>query len=46
VSCLSTETMVGTNVGVRKSDGSPEHKIPEQAQESVKKRGGKASPKV
>jgi hypothetical protein len=36
VSCLLAETTLGANVGgFRKSDGGPEHKIPERAQEST-----------
>jgi hypothetical protein len=46
MSFLSAETMVAPMLGVRKSDGSPEHKIPEWSQESVKKRGDKVSPEV
>jgi hypothetical protein len=39
---FSAETMVGNNVGVRKSDGIPEHKILEQTHKY--KGGGQGIP--
>jgi hypothetical protein len=46
VSCFSAETTVGANVGVRKLDGVPKHKVPMQTHESHEEVGDKESPKA